>query len=64
MFEEMVPAEYRDFARVFSDEAASRLLEHQLWDHVIDFVPNAKASWKAKIYPMSPNEQCHASTGA
>ena len=56
-FEEMVPSHYRDYARVFSDEAASRLPQHQPWDHAIDLVPEAKAAWKAKIYPMSPNEQ-------
>jgi hypothetical protein len=56
-FEEMVPSHYCDYARVFSDEAASRLPQHQPWDHAIDLVPEAKAAWKAKIYPMSPNEQ-------
>ena len=35
----------------------SHLLQHQPWDHAIDLVPEAKAVWKAKIYPMSPNEQ-------
>ena len=53
----MVPSHYRNYARVFSDEAASRLPQHQPWDHAIDLVPKAKAAWKAKIYPMSPNEQ-------
>ena len=53
----MVPSYYHDYARVFLDEAASRLLQHQPWDHAIDLVPEAKAAWKAKIYPMSPNEQ-------
>jgi hypothetical protein len=28
-FEEMVPAEYHNFAKVFLDEAASHLLQHQ-----------------------------------
>ena len=53
----MVPSHYHDYARVFLDEAASHLLQHQPWDHAIDLAPEAKATWKAKIYPMSPNEQ-------
>ena len=53
----MVPSHYHDYARVFSDEVASHLPQHQPWDHAIDLVPEAKAAWKAKIYPMSPNEQ-------
>ena len=53
----MVPSHYRDYTRVFSDEVASHLLQHQPWDHAIDLVPKAKAAWKAKIYPMSPNKQ-------
>ena len=56
-FEEMVPSHYHDYARVFSDEAASRLPQHQPWDHAIDLAPKAKAVWKAKIYPMLPNKQ-------
>ena len=53
----MVPSHYCDYARVFSDEAASHLPQHQPWDHTIDLAPEAKAAQKAKIYPMSPNEQ-------
>ena len=34
-FEEMVPAQYRDFAKVFSEEESQRLPEHQPWDHHI-----------------------------
>ena len=53
----MVPSHYCDYARVFSDEVASCLPQHQPWDHAIDLVSKAKAVWKAKIYPMSPNKQ-------
>ena len=35
-FEEMVPVQYRDFAKVFSEEESQRLPEHQPWDHAID----------------------------
>jgi hypothetical protein len=56
-FEEMVPAPYRDFAKVFSEEESQRLPKHQLWDHTIDLEPDAVMRWKIKSYPMSPNEQ-------
>ena len=56
-FEEMVPPQYRDFAKVFSEEESQRLPEHQPWDHAIDLEPDAVKHWKIKSYPMSPNEQ-------
>jgi hypothetical protein len=56
-FEEMVPKEYRDFAKVFSEEESHRLLQHQPWDHTIDLEPDAVTHWKVKSYPMSPAEQ-------
>jgi hypothetical protein len=56
-FEEMVPKEYRDFAKVFSEEESHRLPHHQPWDHTIDLEPDAVTHWKVKSYPMSPAEQ-------
>ena len=56
-FEEMVPAQYRDFAKVFSEEESQRLPEHQPWDHAIDLEPDVVKHWKIKSYPMSPAEQ-------
>jgi hypothetical protein len=53
----MVPEEYRDFAKVFSEEESHRLPKHQPWDHVIDLEPDAVKHWKVKLYPMSPAEQ-------
>ena len=41
---------------MFSNEAAARLLKHQPWDHVIDFTPDAKPTWRTKVYPMSSLE--------
>ena len=55
-FEELVPPEYRKWKRVFSDEAAARLPKHQPWDHAIDFTPDAKPTWRAKVYPILPPE--------
>ena len=56
-FEEMVPVQYRDFAKVFSEEESQHLPEHQPWDHAIDLEPDAVLHWKIKSYPMSPGEQ-------
>ncbi|KAF8824186.1 hypothetical protein HHX47_DHR8000228 [Lentinula edodes] len=56
-FEEMVPEQYRDFKKVFSESASKRLPAHQPWDHAIDLVPGAPATMRTKIYPMSLNEQ-------
>ena len=56
-FEEMVPAQYQDFAKVFSEEESQRLPDHQPWDHAIDLEPDAVKHWKIKSYPMSPAEQ-------
>ena len=56
-FEEMVPVQYRDFAKVFSKEESQLLPEHQPWDHAIDLEPDAVKHWKIKSYPLSPNEQ-------
>lgn len=55
-FEEMVPVQYRDFAKVFSEEESHRLPEHKPWDHTIKLIPEAK-EWCAKVYPLGKNEQ-------
>ena len=56
-FKEMVPSQYKDFAKVFSEEESQHLPEHQPWDHAIDLEPDAVQHWKIKPYPMSPGEQ-------
>ena len=56
MFEEMVLVQYRDFAKVFSEEESQHLPEHQPWDHTIDLEEGAVQHWKIKSYPMSPNK--------
>ena len=55
-FKEMVPKQYQDFAKVFSEEESQRLPWHQPWDHAIDLEPNAVQKWKIKSYPMSPSK--------
>ncbi|KAK3573255.1 hypothetical protein QTP86_015770 [Hemibagrus guttatus] len=43
---------YADFGRVFSEERASRLPEHQAWDCAIDLLPNTSLP-KGRIYRLS-----------
>ncbi|KAK3506748.1 hypothetical protein QTP70_023746 [Hemibagrus guttatus] len=47
-----LPQPYADFEKVFSEERASRLLEHQEWDCAIDLLPNTSLH-KGRIYPLS-----------
>ncbi|KAK3531962.1 hypothetical protein QTP86_002248 [Hemibagrus guttatus] len=47
-----LPQPYADFKRVFSEERASRLPEHQDWDCAIDLLPNTSLP-KGRIYPLS-----------
>jgi len=54
---EIVPEEYHQFAKVFSEEASERFPERQPWDHAIDLKPDALASINCKVYPLSPKEK-------
>ncbi|KAK3535520.1 hypothetical protein QTP70_016934 [Hemibagrus guttatus] len=47
-----LPQPYADFERVFSEERASRLPEHQVWDCAINLLPNTSLP-KGRIYPLS-----------
>lgn len=55
-FEEMVPEEYRRYAKVFSEEESHRLPEHKPWDHTIDLKPDAPETLHARVFPMSQPE--------
>ena len=56
-FEEIVPEEYRQYAKVFSEHESERLPEPQPWDHTIDLKPDAPETLRSKVYPMPVNEQ-------
>ncbi|KAK3505869.1 hypothetical protein QTP70_019370 [Hemibagrus guttatus] len=47
-----LPQPYADFEKVFSEERASPLPEHQEWDCAIDLLPNTSLP-KGRIYPLS-----------
>jgi hypothetical protein len=53
---DLVPSQYHNFDEVFSKESFDSLLEHRLWDHAIEIIPDAKIpNWK--LYPLSIEEQ-------
>jgi len=53
----MIPLEYRQHARVFSEEAAQCYPEPRIWDHAIDLKPNAPSTLPGKIYSLTAQEQ-------
>ena len=55
-FEELVPEEFRDFARVFSKQESERLPTRKPYDHAIDLEPGSTPPY-SKIYPLAPAER-------
>jgi hypothetical protein len=51
-----LPEEYKEFARLFSDEAADRFPPAREWDHAIDLKPGAPDALDCKVYPMTRDE--------
>jgi hypothetical protein len=56
-FEEIVPEEYRRYAKVFSETESEHLLEHKPYDHAINLKPKTPKTIRSKVYPMPVNEQ-------
>jgi Reverse transcriptase (RNA-dependent DNA polymerase) len=56
-FEEIVPKEYRKYAKVFSESESKRLPEYKPYDHAIDLKPETPKTIRSKVYPMPVNEQ-------
>ena len=56
-FEEMVPEEYRQYSKVFSEEASERLPKHKPTDHPINLKPDAPETIRSKNYDMPVTEQ-------
>ncbi len=48
-----VPTEYRQFAKVFSEEESKRYPPKQAWDHAIEFKKEAPEAIDCKVYPMN-----------
>ena len=51
-----IPLPYRQFAKVFSEEASHEFPPSRIWDHAIKLKPNAPATLPGKIYPLSQTE--------
>src|SRR5712671_6265937 len=51
-----IPTEYRRHQKVFSEEAAQRFPELQVWDHMIELKPGAPSTLPGKIYALSQLE--------
>lgn len=52
----MIPAEYRRYTKVFSEEESHRLPEHKPWDHTIELKEGTSEAIHACIFPMSQPE--------
>jgi len=51
-----IPQEYRRHLKVFSEKAAVRLPPDCPWNHAIELKPNAPASIRGRIYPLTQLE--------
>lgn len=54
--EEMIPAEYWHYIKVFPEEESHRLPEHKPWDHTIELKKGAPKAIHAQVFPMSQPE--------
>jgi hypothetical protein len=50
-FHESVPTHLHNFGDLFSKSLFDHLPDCKIWDHVIELVPNSKAS-NCKVYPL------------
>ncbi len=54
--QEDIPSEFQKYHKVFSDEEAQCLPQHQPWDHKIDLLPGTQMR-KMSIYRLTPPEK-------
>jgi hypothetical protein len=52
-----LPKEFKQHAALFSGKEASKFPPSCEWDHKIELIENAPASFNCKVYPMSQKEQ-------
>ena len=55
-WDQIVPPQYHQHARVFSETEAHRFPESREWDHAIDLKADAPSTLDCKVYPLSPGE--------
>jgi len=51
-----IPEQYRQYSRVFSEEASHEFPPTCIWDHAIELKPGAPASLPGKLIPLSQPE--------
>jgi hypothetical protein len=49
----LVPKEYHQFGKVFSEHAANRFSGKRPWDHAIDLILDAPSILNCKVYPLA-----------
>ena len=55
-WDQIVPPQYHQHARVFSETTAYRFPDSREWDHAIDLKADAPSTMDCKVYPLSPGE--------
>jgi hypothetical protein len=50
-----IPAQFRQYRSVFSEQASERLPQHQPWDHAIDLKPDTTMK-KCSVYRLTTAE--------
>jgi len=56
-WQELIPAEYHRFGKVFSDKEAKRFPDSRPWDHAIDLMPEAPPILNCKVYLLAEGQQ-------
>jgi hypothetical protein len=52
-----IPESYRQYSRVFSEDASHEFPLSHIWDHAIELKPNTPAALPSKLIPLSQMEQ-------
>ena len=55
-WDQIVPSQYHQHAKVFSETTAHRFPDSREWDHAIDLKADAPSTLDCKVYPLSPGE--------
>ena len=55
-WDQIVPSQYHQHAKVFSKIVAHRFPDSREWDHAIDLKADAPSTLNCKVYPLSPGE--------
>jgi hypothetical protein len=50
-----IPAQFRQYTKIFNEEASRRLPQNQPWDHAIELIPGASMP-RCGIYCLTPKE--------